>query len=51
MPEMPEVQALVDFLDERLTGRTVGAVHVVAFTALKTFAIGPGRSSVGRSPV
>lgn len=43
MPEMPEVQGLVDFLDERLRGRTVEKVQLVAFTALKTFAIGPDR--------
>jgi formamidopyrimidine-DNA glycosylase len=41
MPEMPEVQGLVDFLDERLRGRTLSDVRPVAFTALKTFAIGP----------
>ncbi|HLV56338.1 MAG TPA: DNA-formamidopyrimidine glycosylase family protein [Actinotalea caeni] len=41
MPEMPEVQGLVDFLDERLRGRTISEVRLVAFTALKTFAIGP----------
>jgi len=41
MPEMPEVQGLVDFLDERLRGRTLSDVRLVAFTALKTFAIGP----------
>lgn len=41
MPEMPEVQGLVDFLDERLRGRTLTDVRPVAFTALKTFAIGP----------
>jgi formamidopyrimidine-DNA glycosylase len=38
---MPEVQGLVDFLDERLRGRTLTDVRPVAFTALKTFAIGP----------
>jgi len=42
MPEMPEVQGLVDFLDERLTGHALTSVQVVAFTALKTFAIDPG---------
>ncbi|WP_420111421.1 DNA-formamidopyrimidine glycosylase family protein [Pseudactinotalea sp.] len=41
MPEMPEVQGLVDFLDERLRGRTLADVRPIAFTALKTFAIGP----------
>jgi len=40
---MPEVQGLVDFLDERLTARALTSVQVVAFTALKTFAIDPAR--------
>jgi formamidopyrimidine-DNA glycosylase len=37
MPEMPEVQGLVDFLGERATGRTVTRVSVAAIAALKTF--------------
>lgn len=37
MPEMPEVQGLVDFLDERLTGARVSKVAVTAFSALKTY--------------
>lgn len=37
MPEMPEVQGLVDFLGERAVGRTVTRVSVAAIAALKTF--------------
>lgn len=37
MPEMPEVQGLVDFLDERLRGRTVTKVTVANIAALKTY--------------
>lgn len=37
MPEMPEVQGLVDFLDERATGRSVTRVSVAAIAALKTY--------------
>jgi formamidopyrimidine-DNA glycosylase len=37
MPEMPEVQGLVDFLDGRMTGLGVTKVSVVAIAALKTF--------------
>ncbi|MET0725450.1 MAG: DNA-formamidopyrimidine glycosylase family protein [Leifsonia sp.] len=37
MPEMPEVQALVDFLAERTAGLSIGAVVVNSFAALKTF--------------
>jgi formamidopyrimidine-DNA glycosylase len=37
MPEMPEVQGLVDFLDGRLRGRTFSTVRVTAVAALKTF--------------
>jgi len=43
MPEVPEVQGLADFLDERLTGRTLADIRLLSFTALKTFAIGPER--------
>lgn len=45
---MPEVQGLVDFLAARTQGRTIAAVHVVAFTALKTFAP-PADALVGAS--
>ncbi|MGN8550984.1 UNVERIFIED_CONTAM: Fpg/Nei family DNA glycosylase [Microbacterium sp. SLM126] len=36
MPESPEVQALVDFLDERAVGRRVGEVDVLEFRTVKT---------------
>lgn len=37
MPEMPEVQGLVDFLDERAVGRTIIRTTVAAIAALKTY--------------
>ncbi|MFC7789849.1 Fpg/Nei family DNA glycosylase [Microbacterium sp. MAHUQ-60] len=37
MPEMPEVQGLVDFLGERAVGHAVTRVSVAAIAALKTF--------------
>ncbi len=37
MPELPEVEALAVDLTERLKDRAITAVHVVAFSALKTF--------------
>ncbi|MBN8423970.1 Fpg/Nei family DNA glycosylase [Microbacterium esteraromaticum] len=37
MPEMPEVQGLVDFLGERATGRAITRASVSAIAALKTF--------------
>jgi formamidopyrimidine-DNA glycosylase len=37
MPELPEVTALVADLGERLGGRTVSALQLVSFAALKTF--------------
>ena len=37
MPEMPEVQGLVDFLRGRATGLTITRVTVTAFAALKTY--------------
>ena len=37
MPEMPEVQGLVDFLRGRATGLTIARVTVSAFAALKTY--------------
>lgn len=36
MPEMPEVEALRGFLEERCVGRAVVATRLVAFSALKT---------------
>jgi formamidopyrimidine-DNA glycosylase len=37
MPEMPEVQGLVDFLRGRATGLSITRVTVAAFAALKTY--------------
>lgn len=37
MPELPEVQALANDLSDRLVGRAIGRLDVVAFAALKTF--------------
>ncbi|MEN2738093.1 DNA-formamidopyrimidine glycosylase family protein [Microbacterium sp. X-17] len=37
MPEMPEVQGLVEYLDGRLRGLEITKVQVVAIAALKTF--------------
>jgi formamidopyrimidine-DNA glycosylase len=37
MPEMPEVQGLVDFLDGRLVGRVFTKVSVANIAALKTY--------------
>jgi formamidopyrimidine-DNA glycosylase len=37
MPELPEVEALRDFLDDRLTGRTVERVTPLAVSVLKTY--------------
>ncbi|MEU5839823.1 DNA-formamidopyrimidine glycosylase family protein [Streptomyces diacarni] len=37
MPELPEVEALSGFLDERLTGRSVWRVLTVAVSVLKTY--------------
>jgi formamidopyrimidine-DNA glycosylase len=37
MPELPEVQALVDFLDERAVGHSLARVDVASIAVLKTF--------------
>lgn len=37
MPEMPEVQGLVDFLGERAVGRTITRTSVGAIASLRTF--------------
>ncbi|QYJ03469.1 hypothetical protein KUV85_14200 [Nocardioides panacisoli] len=37
MPELPEVEALAQDLRGRLAGRAITAVHVPAFSALKTY--------------
>ena len=41
MPEMPEVEALAQFLRQRTAGRTVTAVSVGTLSALKTYAPAP----------
>lgn len=48
MPELPEVEALRGFLEERLTGRTVAQVWPVAVNVLKTYDPPPG-ALVGRA--
>jgi formamidopyrimidine-DNA glycosylase len=42
MPELPEVQALVAFLNERAVGHVVARVDLAAISALKTFDPAPG---------
>ncbi|MFF4712483.1 Fpg/Nei family DNA glycosylase [Streptomyces eurythermus] len=42
MPELPEVEALTDFLTEHLTGRRVARVLPVAVSVLKTYDPPPG---------
>ncbi|BDM67806.1 formamidopyrimidine-DNA glycosylase [Streptomyces nigrescens] len=37
MPELPEVEALRGFLEERLAGRAVGRAQLVSVAALKTY--------------
>ncbi|HEX3900210.1 MAG TPA: DNA-formamidopyrimidine glycosylase family protein [Mycobacteriales bacterium] len=37
MPELPEVQALVDFLDERVVGHVIARIDVASIAVLKTF--------------
>jgi formamidopyrimidine-DNA glycosylase len=37
VPELPEVQALVDFLDERVVGHVVARIDVASIAVLKTF--------------
>ncbi|SCK36342.1 Fpg/Nei family DNA glycosylase [Streptomyces sp. WMMB 322] len=53
MPELPEVEALRDFLDDRVTGRTVERVTPVAISVLKTYEPQPsaleGRTVTGVS--
>ena len=41
MPELPEVQALVDFLDTRIVGLAVTGVELGSISVLKTFAPAP----------
>lgn len=49
MPELPEVQGLVDFLDERLTGHAVEALELASFTVLKT--VDPPPQALSGAPV
>jgi len=49
VPELPEVQALVDFLDERTSGLAVASVELASFSVLKTF--DPPPSALAGSPV
>ncbi|HEX6476613.1 MAG TPA: DNA-formamidopyrimidine glycosylase family protein [Acidimicrobiales bacterium] len=37
MPELPEVESLVQFLDNHLQGQTIAKVELAAISALKTF--------------
>ncbi len=37
MPELPEVNALVEFLDAQMTGSVIAAVELASFAVLKTF--------------
>ncbi|MET0820709.1 MAG: DNA-formamidopyrimidine glycosylase family protein [Aeromicrobium sp.] len=37
MPELPEVNAVVEFLDVKMTGSVVAAVELASFAVLKTF--------------
>ncbi|MDQ2758018.1 MAG: Fpg/Nei family DNA glycosylase [Actinomycetota bacterium] len=49
MPELPEVQALVDFLAERTQGLAVASLELASFSVLKTF--DPPPSSLAGAPV
>ncbi|WP_131103244.1 Fpg/Nei family DNA glycosylase [Ornithinimicrobium sufpigmenti] len=49
MPELPEVQALVDFLAERMIGRVVTDVELGSIAVLKTYA--PPPDALVGSPV
>ena len=42
MPELPEVQALVDFLSERAVGEAITGVELGSITVLKTYSPPPG---------
>jgi len=48
VPELPEVEALAQFVRERTVGRVVAAVEVGAISALKTFSPAPS-DLVGRT--
>lgn len=49
MPELPEVQALVDFLAERTSGLAIADVELASFSVLKTF--DPPSSALAGGPV
>jgi len=49
VPELPEVQALVDFLAERTSGLAIAAVELASFSVLKTF--DPPPSALAGGPV
>ena len=49
VPELPEVQALVDFLAERTSGLAVAGVELASFSVLKTF--DPPPSALAGGPV
>lgn len=49
MPELPEVQGLVDFLDERLSGLAVETLELASFTVLKT--VDPPPQALEGAPV
>ena len=48
MPEMPEVQALAERLDEVLAGAPLDALDMLQFSSLKTFAPKPA-DALGRT--
>ncbi|MGW5238478.1 Fpg/Nei family DNA glycosylase [Monashia sp. NPDC004114] len=49
MPELPEVQALVDFLAERTDGLAITTVELASFSVLKTF--NPPPQALEGSPI
>src|SRR6478672_9850145 len=49
MPELPEVQALVEFLAERTDGLAITAVELASFSVLKTF--NPPPQALEGSPI
>lgn len=49
MPELPEVQALADFLAERTAGLAIAGVDVASFSVLKTF--DPPPSALAGGPI
>ena len=48
MPELPEVQALAERLDEILAGTTLDALDLMQFSSLKTYEPKPG-AALGRT--